>query len=83
MGTDLTTMRALRIVRSLIDFEDLQQVGEAVLTYYCWCYVDLKRKFAQLLKDHSPEPRSFYCHLTSVTVSSNHTARVLCYLEYS
>jgi guanine nucleotide-binding protein alpha-1 subunit len=28
---------------------------------------DLKRKFSGLLRDYSPEPRPFYCHLTSVT----------------
>lgn len=29
--------------------------------------VDLKRKFAGLQRDYSPEARPFYCHLTSVT----------------
>ena len=27
---------------------------------------DLKKKFAGIQKDHSPEPRPFYCHFTSV-----------------
>ena len=31
--------------------------------------VDLKRKFAQIHKERSPEPRMFYCHFTTVTVS--------------
>ena len=30
---------------------------------------DLRRKFAQIHKEHSPEPRPFYCHFTTVTVS--------------
>ena len=30
---------------------------------------DLQRKFAQIHKEHSPEPRPFYCHFTTVTVS--------------
>jgi len=27
---------------------------------------DLKKKFAGILKEHSQEPRPFYCHFTSV-----------------
>ncbi|EED84472.1 candidate G-protein alpha subunit [Postia placenta Mad-698-R] len=30
-------------------------------------HADLKRKFAQIHKDKSPELRSFYCHFTTVT----------------
>ncbi len=31
--------------------------------------VDLKKKFNQIHKEHSPETRPFYCHFTTVTVS--------------
>lgn len=33
-----------------------------------WDNVDLRRKFAQIHKEHSPKERSFYCHFTTVTV---------------
>lgn len=32
--------------------------------------VDLKRKFHQIHNENSPETRPFYCHFTTVTVSS-------------
>lgn len=37
-----------------------------LLTFYP---SDLRKKFAALLKDHSPD-RQLYCHFTSVTVRS-------------
>lgn len=42
-------------------------------------HADLKRKFAQIHKDKSPELRSFYCHFTTVTVrvSSFNYQRIL------
>ena len=35
-----------------------------------WFALDLRRKFSQIHKEHTAEPRVFYCHFTAVTVSS-------------
>ena len=33
--------------------------------------VDLKKKFANIMKEYSPVKRPFYCHTTSVVVSGS------------
>lgn len=53
------------------DFESAsvcETISFAVFTLFSNYYpLDLRKKFAALLKDHSPE-RHLYCHFTSVTV---------------
>lgn len=57
-GNDQTTLRAPQTVRCL-------SFPAQLATHRSQ---DLRKKFGGLFKEHSPSPRVFYCHLTTVTV---------------
>ncbi|KAH9926690.1 guanine nucleotide binding protein, alpha subunit [Fomitopsis serialis] len=52
----------IKLSKFILSYGDRSNDYESTSTY-------LKRKFAQIHKDRSPEPRMFYCHFTTVTVS--------------
>ena len=58
MVADQTILRVQHIVSGISPFQPLFSplTGDS----------DLKKKFAGILKEHSLEPRPYYCHFTSV-----------------
>jgi len=50
----------IKLSKFILSYGDRSNDFESTSTY-------LKRKFAQIHKDRSPEPRMFYCHFTTVT----------------
>lgn len=46
-------------------------MGIICLSWLAFAPLDLRRKFYNIHHDHSPVPRTFYSHFTSVTVSSD------------